>query len=182
MRLLFALAAIISTAFAQDRTDLKGPAWGWIERSPSWAAKGVTGQAPEGAIHALPEIRDDEFQYFTTDDSDRVLLLTLRSDGAMAMRVHFENFRLPEGAKLYVYGLDGQNQVTRVSGPYRGAGPDHSGEFWTRSLPGSRVAVELQMNDEIATLPFSIQEIATQDSIEEIEGVLESGKPVERRV
>lgn len=182
MRLFFAFAALLMTGFAQDPSQLKGPAWGWIDQAPSWKANPTTRQAPEGAIHAIPEIRDDAFRFFTTDDSDRVLLLTLSSEGAAAIRVHFENFRLPEGAAVFVYGLDSQNQVTRVSGPYRGAGPLQSGEFWTRSLPGSRVAIELQMNDEPGTLPFSIAEIASQDSVEELAEVLESGRPVERRV
>ncbi len=183
MRLFFAFVAIITTAFAQDSTELKAPAWGWIDQAPAWEASAVTSrQAPEGAIHAIPEIRDDAFQFFTTGDTGRTLVLTLASEGATAMRVHFENFRLPEGARLYVYGLDAQNQVTRIAGPYRGTGPLYSGEFWTRSLPGARVAVELQMNDEPATLPFSIPEIATQDSVEEIAEVLELGRPVERRV
>jgi hypothetical protein len=183
MRLFFAFVALIATAFAQDSTPLKAPTWGWIGRAPAWEASSVISrQAPEGAIHPIPEIREDALEFFTTGNTDRTLVLTLSREGATAMRVHFENFRLPEGARLYVYGLDAQNQVTRIAGPYRGTGPLHSGEFWTRSLPGARVAVELQMNDEPATLPFSIPEIATQDSVEEIAEVLELGRPVERRV
>ncbi|MFN7935792.1 MAG: M12 family metallopeptidase [Bryobacteraceae bacterium] len=183
MRLLVAFTAIISAAFAQDPTELKAPAWGWIDQAPAWEASTVaTRQAPEGLIRTLPPMPDEAFQFFTTDNSDRVLVLTLSSSGAAAMRLHFKDFRLPEGAKLYIYGLDSQNQVTRIVGPLRGAGPQQSGDFWTRAIPGSRVAVEVQMNDEIPTLPFSIPEIGALDGIEETAGIVESGRPVERRV
>lgn len=183
MRLIIAIGTLISVTFAQDSTQLRGPAWGWIEQAPSWETTRTSAKpVPEGILRSVPAIKDSSLQFFTTDDSDRVLLFTLSADGAAALRIHFEDFRLPQGARLFVYGLDSQNQVTRIGGPYQGSGPLHSGEFWTRSLPGSRVAIELQLNDEPGTLPFTIRDVAMQDAIEEIDQVLESPARIERRV
>ena len=59
--------------------------------------------------------------------------------GATALRVHFNDFWLPESAELYLFTLDGQ-----VFGPYTSSGPHGDGDFWSHTLLGDRVVLQLR--------------------------------------
>lgn len=60
-----------------------------------------------------------------------VWAVTLRSPGAQAIRLHIENFSLPENAELFLLGDNGQ-----ADGPHVGQGRNGNGDFWTRSIAG----------------------------------------------
>lgn len=62
----------------------------------------------------------------------------VRSEGASALRIHFQGFSLPEGAELYLYNSSGM-----VRGPYTGRGPNGTGEFWSHTVFGSEVYVQV---------------------------------------
>jgi len=64
-------------------------------------------------------------------NDDFVWSTVVSSIGAQALRLHFSDFALPEGAQLYVYGPRGE-----AFGPYGGFGPEGDGEFWTPSIEG----------------------------------------------
>lgn len=182
MRFLLSTALMISGLFAQDRTELRAPDWGWINQAQKFQSDAAAEQrSAVGRVRPVTGIHEEAFQFFSSDERERVLLFTLDNDSA-ALRLHFENFRLPQGGQLFVYGLDANNQVTRIAGPYRASGPLNSGEFWSKAVPGVRIAVELQLDEEIATLPFSLREVAHLDGIEEREEILDTGKEIERRV
>ena len=55
----------------------------------------------------------------------------IASSGAQAIRLHIEDFSLPENAELFLLGADGQ-----ADGPYVGLGRNDNGDFWTRSIAG----------------------------------------------
>ncbi len=74
-----------------------------------------------------------------TPDGGYVYTATLSSAGATALRVHFTGFRLPENAGAYLYTEDGQ-----VFGPYTGRGPLGDGEFWSHTLMGDTVYLQLR--------------------------------------
>ena len=64
----------------------------------------------------------------------------VRSPGASALRLHFSQFDLPEGAELYVYGPERQ-----AFGPYTGRGPLDEGELWTNTIRGEEMRLRLRL-------------------------------------
>lgn len=62
----------------------------------------------------------------------------VRSEGAAAGRIHFTDFDLPAGAELYVYASNGM-----AFGPYTGRGPNGDGDFWTNTIAGAEIVVQL---------------------------------------
>lgn len=69
--------------------------------------------------------------------------IELHLPGATAVRVHFDDVVLADGAELHVY-----NEHGRVAGPYRGAYGE--GGFWAASVFGDRVRVQLRARDAAA--------------------------------
>ena len=69
---------------------------------------------------------------------------------AGAIRLHVENMSLPRGVELYVYSRLGE-----AYGPYTGAGPDGSGEFWTTALFGTEAILQLRAADSITASALS---------------------------
>lgn len=75
-----------------------------------------------------------------TRDGGFVWTGAISSEEASALRVRFSNFSLPDGAALYLYNADGE-----VRGPYTGAGPDGTGEFWSHTVAGPLVILQLSV-------------------------------------
>jgi V8-like Glu-specific endopeptidase len=72
-------------------------------------------------------------------DGGFVYTASVGSPEAIALRIHFNNFRLPANAGLYMYTEDGQ-----VFGPYTGRGPHGDGEFWSHTVMGDEVRLQLR--------------------------------------
>jgi V8-like Glu-specific endopeptidase len=85
----------------------------------------------------------------------------IRSPEAAALRVHFTDFDLPEGAELYVYTNDGM-----AFGPYTGKGPNGTGEFWSNTVAGAEIILQLRAGSSgdprftIAGLGYLTEEFA----------------------
>lgn len=62
----------------------------------------------------------------------------IRSQSATASRIHFTGVDLPDGAALYVYTREGM-----AFGPYTGRGPNGTGEFWSNTVAGGEVMIQL---------------------------------------
>lgn len=62
----------------------------------------------------------------------------IEASDAAALRLRFVNFSLPNNAELYLY-----NEQGVVVGPYTRRGPNGDGEFWSHTLRGSRITVQL---------------------------------------
>jgi len=62
----------------------------------------------------------------------------IASDGAAAVRLHFTDVDLPAGAELYVFGRNGM-----AFGPYTGRGPNGDGDFWSNTIAGSEIVIQL---------------------------------------
>ena len=75
-----------------------------------------------------------------TSDADGSLVWTtsLQVTGANAVRIHFEHFQLPPQTALYLYNDDGQ-----AHGPYTGRGPNDNGDFWSHTVFGEHVWIQL---------------------------------------
>ena len=76
---------------------------------------------------------------FANPDGSKVRALSFVSPGALALRVHLEDFDLADGDQVYVYGLA---EDSHVAGPYSGRGPFGTGEFWTDAVEGDTVVIE----------------------------------------
>jgi PKD repeat protein len=64
--------------------------------------------------------------------------LALKSETATALRVRFSRVNLPRNAELYVYNSTGE-----AFGPYTGRGIAHDGEFWSHTVSGPIVYIQL---------------------------------------
>ncbi len=62
----------------------------------------------------------------------------VESEDAVALRLRFSEVSLPKGVELHVYNDHGQ-----AFGPYTGRGPGGAGDFWSHTVIGSRVIVQL---------------------------------------
>jgi hypothetical protein len=68
----------------------------------------------------------------------RTWAVTIESPGATALRLHFEGFDLAPGDELYLHTERGE-----AFGPYTGRGLLESGEFWSHTLAGDTVTVQV---------------------------------------
>jgi V8-like Glu-specific endopeptidase len=78
-----------------------------------------------------------------TADGGIVWAAVVRAENAGAIRLHVQDMSLPRGAELYVYSRNGQ-----AYGPYIGAGPNFSGDFWTTAIFGSEAILQLKVAKE----------------------------------
>jgi len=74
-----------------------------------------------------------------TADGGYVFTAALGSPEATGIRVHFTGFHLADNAGVYLYTEDGQ-----VFGPYTGRGPHGNGEFWSHTLVGDEISLQLR--------------------------------------
>ena len=103
-------------------------------------------------------IRNGSALLTRSTDGREIWTLSVRSPGAYGIRVHFNAFNVGAGsAVVYADGTAG----LIVHGPYTGKGPDRDGDFWTPSLPGDRVFIEITGADEPQ---FEVKEIVHFDS------------------
>lgn len=70
------------------------------------------------------------------------------SKDATALRVHFTGVDLPDGAALYVYNAKGQ-----AFGPYAGKGPLGNGDFWSHTVNGPTLYIQLHFEGDLNGAP-----------------------------
>jgi len=93
-------------------------------------------------------------------DGELVWTALAHSKGASALRIGLQNFDLPDGAALYVYSDRGE-----AFGPYRGEGPGDEGYFWTNTIMGDTVTLQLHYDGprdaaSLGRLGFRIESIS----------------------
>ena len=91
------------------------------------------------AAHLKAERRLEHGAIRETDDGGYVWTAVVSSPGATALRLHFSDFWLPAGSELYVY-----NRLGEAFGPYTGAGPLDSGDFWSHTVAGEEMMLQLR--------------------------------------
>lgn len=111
---------------------------------------GLTRAIPGGVID--PAIIG---QWSTTADGSNVWRLKIQSPGALALRVHFQNLDLPDGAIITIAGADG------VAHPFKGLGPAHGGGMWSPSVEGETAFIEYVAPQHVGLAPIiDISEVA----------------------
>jgi len=81
------------------------------------------------------------------------------SAGAGAVRVHIESMSLPAGAELYFYSRMGE-----AFGPYRNAGPNGNGDFWTDTVFGTEGILQVHVagpgrSADLGRIALSVTEV-----------------------
>jgi uncharacterized protein (TIGR03437 family) len=93
----------------------------------------------------------------------RAWRLTLRSESAAAVRVHFRQFSVGTGQVWLYAPPSGVTGAVRVAGPYSGKGPYGDGEFWSAGVASETVVVEYDdpnPANAAAAPPFTIDSVA----------------------
>jgi hypothetical protein len=169
MKAIGTMAMILGlAACATGQTDialLDGPRDGRIWFSPLIVVSDKAPLTPAGAAEPGEQLLAGPLpkpEWFA-GRGGRTSLLRLASPGAAAYRVHFDEFHLPTGARLFLYGLDATGNLTGAFGPYAGAGPLGTGEFRSRIVPGAVAVIELQ-GGEADEWPFHFGRISRIDS------------------
>lgn len=122
-------------------------------------------KSKEDKLHQIGIVRDlanslnpltDSAVYTVKEGEVRVA--TIVSEGARKLRVQFNDFSLPSGARVFVYSGSDPNVYF---GPYEGRGPWNDGTFWTPSMPGDQVVIEYTAPaGTTAIAPFKVSKIA----------------------
>ena len=91
-------------------------------------------------------------------DGRSIWQLTIQSNGAEGMRVHFTEFSVGAG-KVWVHSGNS------VDGPYTGEGPYSNGDFWSSTIDGESLVIEYAAAPEAeagARPPFRVRRVAHQ--------------------
>jgi uncharacterized protein (TIGR03437 family) len=107
--------------------------------------------------------------------------LTLRSEGAVAVRVHFRGFSVGEGQVWLYAPPDGATGAARAAGPYSGKGPYGDGEFWSASVFSDTVVVEYDAPTGAASAapPFTVDAISHRWAAEAQPAAVNGAAPCE---
>ena len=111
-------------------------------------------------------------QKFVNPDASQIIVLIIKSSGASGISVHFRDFALADGEEVYVYGA-GADSI--VFGPFTDKGPWGSGEFWSGTVDGDTVVIELYTRTDENGQGFEIFEIS--HILAELDWRLRSGEP-----
>ena len=115
------------------------------------------------AIHHVPSVIPDQLVVSPSlSDGSRVVAVRFTKPQSAGVRLHFRNVRLSSGMLLYIYGIGVDETPVDIYGPFTGAGPLETGEFWTPAIPGDQVIVEFQVSGGLPSdLPFEVFELAS---------------------
>lgn len=118
--------------------------------------KSIESKAPNqiGMTRPVQILSDLDGTAFKNPDGSEVIVLAVKSPGAVATRVHFEDFDLSSGDEVYVYGLSSDSSV---AGPYTGKGLWNDKEFWSKTVEGDTAIIEYHRKGSLGS--FRISEI-----------------------
>lgn len=74
------------------------------------------------------------------------------SENVGAIRLHVKNMSLPANTDLFIYSRNGQ-----AYGPYIGAGPHGTGDFWTATIFGSEAILQLRAKSDLSGASLRVQ-------------------------
>lgn len=164
------LPRIEAGALQEMRSEF-GPTWLGPTRSIQIEAVSARESSNRGAIPGT---------WTTVGPNEAIWRATIRSSGAKATRVHFENAAI--NGQLYLYA-QGSRPGSPFVGPYSGAGPQGDGDFWSELVFSDAVTIEYITSEPqtaFAGVPFQVDEIAHID-LEGFPFVAESDKDPDSR-
>jgi hypothetical protein len=120
--------------------------------------RSLTLEAEQVGINRSVEVSPNtRAQKFVNPDGSQIIVLIIKSSGASGIGVHFRNFALAEGQKVYVYGA---TPDSAVFGPFTNKGPWGSGEFWSGTLVGETAVIEFYTSTPDNEKAFEIFEVS----------------------
>ncbi|MCW5849049.1 MAG: trypsin-like peptidase domain-containing protein [Anaerolineae bacterium] len=137
----------LSQVFLEDAQPSSGPKGrriGIVRQLPSPVT--ILGkQASSGTWHTLK-------------DGGTLWTLTAQSKGALGIRVHLEDVSLPSGTQIILYNIA---NPTEVYGPYDVTDLYGRSDFWTETVFGSTVGLELYLPPtvDVASVRFQVREL-----------------------
>ena len=149
------------SVFVDQRVRLSLPALDMAKiRQEDEAAKGKPNQSSRIGISRPTAVSNAmRGRWVTLGPVGRAWVLWVSSQGAIAVRVHFAKFSLPEGARLFLYAPSEDPQIET----FEDRGPFGDGDFWSPSISGDTVVLELldpsSSNDTERANFFEIVEI-----------------------
>ena len=124
-----------------------------VLRKPGLSAVGVSRELPADSA--------TQGEWSSTPEGNPVWRLSLSSEGAATLRVHFKNFHAGSG-NVWLFGAEADGTPTTI-GPYTADGLLSDGEFWTDIVPGDSVIIAFEPGSEDAASgapPFQIAEVS----------------------
>lgn len=92
----------------------------------------------------------------TLSTGERIWRLTIYSPDAQGLQLNYSNFKLPPGARLFIYNED----KTFVRGAFTNQNNDSTGNFATEIVPGESCIVELALSPYTTNIPeFCISQV-----------------------
>ncbi len=134
---------------------------GIVELEPlSEAERGPDKENGRRRIGAHRKIPQPLAGVWVKEEESEVWRLEIRSPGAVAMRLHFTDFRLPDGSVL-IYEADEGLRPQRER-RHEAKGPGGDGEFWSDLIEGEAAVVEYHpvSPEKTDSPPFRIEEIS----------------------
>ena len=121
--------------------------------------RSVTMKAPNqiGVNRSVAVSPTTRAQKFVNPDGSQIIVVIIKSSGASGIGVHFGNFALAAGEKVYVYGPAADSVIF---GPFTNKGPWGSGEFWSGTVVGDTAVIELHTRTDEKRTGFEIFEIS----------------------
>ncbi len=101
----------------------------------------------------------DSGRWDLAGDGRAVWRMALQSPGAAGVRIHFRDFRLNSGGRLWLH--DGSGDEAEIMGPYEGQGVYGDGDFWSDFVLSDTLVIEYQPGlTGGESLPFTIAGIS----------------------
>ena len=129
------------SVFVDQRVRLSLPALDMAKiRQEDEAAKGKLHQSSRvGISRAAAMSTAKDGRWINLGPDGRAWVLSVTSQGAIAVRVHLAKFSLPRGARLFLYAPSADPQIET----FEDRGPFGDGDFWSPSIPGDTVILEM---------------------------------------
>jgi hypothetical protein len=103
------------------------------------------------AVHAAAQ----DGSWYRLADGGRLWALDIVSPGALGLRLHLTDLRLPPEAEIAVYAPDDPARVTL----YAGDRPSLGRELWTPTVFGERARLEVRLPAAADRLPFTVDRL-----------------------
>ena len=145
----------LSPQKAYPRTSM--PSWGLAHNVPDGITLGALnaeerslrtrlGVKRIGTNRSVPSRAVSSGIWFSGNAGRRFWQSSVRSEGAVGLRLHFRDFSIDSG-QVWIHTGDVENG--QVFGPYTGKGTFGDGDFWTEAIFADRIVVEYLPDQDV---------------------------------
>lgn len=102
-----------------------------------------------GYEHHVSKSIDNSGTWSVLPNGDRVWRIIFRSNAALSMNVVFDQFKIPQGATLYIYN----EEKTQYEGAYTAANNNQDEMLGTSLIEGSNIVIEYVQPQHVTEMP-----------------------------